>query len=138
MCRRFSEDAAHEIQAISTAMQRERRFLAIFLRQCPHHRFAHVRRITQDQVVTFAGETIEQIRANQLQASRQLMFTHIAARNREGWGGDVDAIDPCARESMRGDYSEAARSGAEIQYGLRRLARFQPRLQAYLQQFGDV
>jgi len=61
VCRGFSEDAAYQVEAIAAAMQRERRFLAVFRRQSPHHRFAHVRWIAQDQVVTLIGEAVEQV-----------------------------------------------------------------------------
>jgi len=58
------------------------------------------------------------------------MFTHIAARHCKRRAGDIDAVDLCAREGVRGDDGEAAGAGAQIQDCLRRLARLQPRLQA--------
>ncbi len=135
---RYRQDAAHEIQAISAAVQRQHRLLAIFRRQCPHHRLAYVGWIAQDQVVTSAGETGEQIGADQLQALRQLVFAHIAPCHGKRRTGDVDAIDLCTREGVRGNDGKAAGAGAQIQDCLRRLTWFQPRLQTRLQQFGDV
>jgi len=117
--RGFSKDAADQIQSVGTTVQRECRLPEIFGRQGPHHRFAHVRRIAEDDIVTFAGEPAEQVGAHQPHALHQLVLAHIAARNRQRRIGNIDAIDLCARKGMRGNDGKAAGTRAQIQYRLR-------------------
>jgi len=138
MCRRLAQDAAHQVQTIGAAMQRERRLMAIFRGQRAHYRFTHVRGIGQDQVVAFAGEAAEQVRGDQLHALDQPVLAYVAPRDRQRGGGDVDAGDLRARKRMRGDDGEAAGTGAQIQDRVGGLTRGQPRSQAVAQQFGDV
>jgi len=116
MRRGFSEDAAHQIEAIGAAMQRERRLLAVFLRQCPHHRRADVGRIAQDQVVTPAGEFFEQVGADQSQALRHPVFAHIAPRHGECRSGNIDAVNLRPGKCVCGDNGKAAGSCTQIEY----------------------
>jgi len=104
----FSEDAPHQVEAVFTAVQRERRFAAIFRGQGPHYRFAHVRRIAEDDIVAFAAEALEQVGADQLQPLPQIMFAHVTACHGECGAGNVHAIDLRFREDMCRDNGQTA------------------------------
>jgi hypothetical protein len=54
--RRFSDDGPHELEAISSAGERERGLFPILRRQRPHHGLAHVGRIGDDHVVPLLSE----------------------------------------------------------------------------------
>jgi hypothetical protein len=54
--RRFGDDRLHEIEAISSAGERERRLFPILGGQRPHHGVAHVGRIGDNHVVSPLSE----------------------------------------------------------------------------------
>jgi hypothetical protein len=67
--RRFSDDAAHQIEPVASARERERGLPAIFGGQRAHHGFADVRRIGHDQVVALVRQSAEQIRLDEHHAA---------------------------------------------------------------------
>jgi len=102
------QDAAYQVESVSPAMQCERGLVPVFRRQPGHHRFAHIRRIGEDQVVAFSGKAGEQVGAEQADALCQCVPAHIAARHGECSSGNIDGIDPRMRKRMRGYDRQAA------------------------------
>jgi hypothetical protein len=68
MLRGLRDDAAHEVEPVASAGERERRFFSIFGRQLVHRSVGDVRRVRENHVVATAFELPIQIRFHECDA----------------------------------------------------------------------
>ena len=116
MPRRLGEDAAHEVETVVARSQRQARFVSVFGRQLRHAARIDIGRVGDDQVVALLAERLEEIAAMERDAVAQPVRRHIAPRQRQRAGRQIDRVDPGAREGEGGEDRQAPRAGAEVEH----------------------
>ena len=133
---RLAQNSTHDIQAIVTGAQRQRRLMAEFLRHVGEIEGIHVGRIGDDQVIALARHTREQVRLHGDDTPCHVVTFDVATRDFQRLAADIDQVDLGGRHHQRGGDTDAAGTGAHVQHASRRQFR-EPGREAALDQLGD-
>jgi hypothetical protein len=108
MSRRVGEDAAHEIQAVTSARERKPRLASVLRRQSSHRGRGDVRGIGEDHVVAPAIEGRKEVGLDEAHPTLQPVIAHVALCHIESRARNIGGVHACAREFQCSENRETA------------------------------
>jgi len=135
MVRRLRQNAAHQVQPVLAAGERQGRFMVELVRHVGDVFGIDVGRIGQDQVETLLRQPVEAIALNGVDPIFQAMMLDIAVGHFQGFERQVGQDHFGFEELVGAGDPDAARPRAQVQNPRRRLR--QPGLEAPVDQLAD-
>ena len=133
---RDTQNADDDVQAVVACREAQHRLVVIFRRQLGNLPRRHVGWVADNEVIAFAGQRLEQIRAQRPNAVLKLIAIDITARDRQGFRRNIRDIDSRLGKGQRTGNADTAAAGAQIQYPPQVLLPH-PGREALFDQFGD-